>query len=94
MRKWPLYFLSLIFVTQNVFALQIKSVVDNETTTAKISSTDVTRIFVQGDRIRSVKGLKGAYTRENDEKNGEVYSQPSGYYEDRAFNILVSTEYG
>jgi conjugal transfer pilus assembly protein TraK len=94
MRKWPHYLFSLIFVIQNVFALQIKSVVDNETTTAKISATDVTRIFVQGDRIKSVKGLKGAYARENDEKNGEVYIQPTGYYQDRAFTILVSTEQG
>ena len=77
-----------------VFALQIKGVVDNETTVAKISSVDVTRIFVQGDRINSVKGLKGAYTRENDEKNGEVYLQPTSFYQDRAFTILIQTEAG
>jgi type-F conjugative transfer system secretin TraK len=83
-----------LFITSNTFGLQIKSVVDNETTTAKISATDVTRIFVQGDRIKSIKGVKGAYTRENDEKNGEVYIQPSASYQERAFTILVSTEQG
>ena len=78
----------------DVLALQIQNVVDNETTTAKISSVDVTRIFVQGDRIKSVKGLKGAYARENDEKNGEIYIQPSPLYHDRAFSILIHTEQG
>lgn len=97
MVKWPLIILSSLCLGSaigNSFALQIKSVIDNETTSAKISSVDVTRIFVQGDRIRSVKGLKGAYTRENDEKNGEIYIQPSPLYRDRAFTILIDTEQG
>ncbi len=93
MRKWPLVLFALSF-SYNAFALQIRSVVDNETTTAKISSVDVTRIFVQGDRIRSVKGVKGAYTRENDEANGEIYIQPSTDYQFRAFTILIDTEAG
>ncbi len=94
MTKWPLSLMSILFLTTNVYALQIKSVVDNETTTAKISSVDVTRIFVQGDRIKSVKGLKGIYTRENDDKNGEIYIQPTPQYQDRAFTILIDTEQG
>lgn len=93
MHKLPLYFICLLF-SANIFALQIKNVVDNETTIAKISATDVTRIFIQGDRIKSIKGIKGAYTRENDEKNGEIYIQPSATYQERAFTILVSTEQG
>jgi type-F conjugative transfer system secretin TraK len=93
MRKWPLIVSCLLLYGQ-AFGLQIKSVVDNETTTAKISSLDVTRIFVQGDRIKSIRGVKGAYTRENDESNGEVYLQPSPLYQERAFTILVDTEQG
>lgn len=94
MIKWPLVFINFLLLTSTVYALQIRSVVDNETTAAKISSVDVTRIFVQGDRIKSVKGLKGAYTRENDEKNGEIYIQPTSLYQDRAFTILIDTEQG
>ena len=78
----------------NLYALQIKNVVDNETVTAKISSIDVTRILVQSDRIKSVKGIKGAYTRENDEKNGEIYIQPTQPYQERAFTLLIETEQG
>jgi len=83
-----------LLLTSNVYALQVRSVVDNETTAVKISSVDVTRIFVQSDRIKSVKGLSGAYTRENDEKNGEIYIQPTALYQDHAFTILINTEQG
>lgn len=97
MRKWAvvlLSFITMVTVASDGFALQIKSIVDNETTIAKISSVDVTRIFVQGDRIKSVRGLKGAYTRENDDKNGEIYIQPTPQYQERAFIILIDTELG
>jgi len=93
MRKWSL-FIILSLLSAQTFALQLKSVVDNETTSAKISSVDVTRIFVQGDRIKSLKGIKGAYTRENDEKNGEVYIQPLPAYQHSAFTVLIETEKG
>ena len=93
MRKLPLL-LSMLLICSHASALQIKSVVDNETTAAKVSSSDVTRIFVQGDRIKSLCGVKGAYTRENDEGNGEVYIQPTPAYQERAFTILVDTEEG
>jgi conjugal transfer pilus assembly protein TraK len=83
-----------LLLINNIYALQVKNAVDNETVMAKVSSTDVTRIFVLGDRIKSVKGLKGAYSRENDEKNGEVYLQPSLLYQDRAFTVLIATEQG
>lgn len=93
MRKILILGIGILFVS-NVFALQVKNIVDNETTTAKISSVDVTRIFVQGDRIKSLRGIKGAYTRENDESNGEVYIQPTGLYQERPFTILIDTENG
>lgn len=93
MRKWMLISL-MVMMMQNAFALQIKSVVDNETIAVKIASQDVTRIFVQGDRIKSLKGIKGAYTRENDNKNGEVYLQPTVNYQGSAFTVMLETEKG
>lgn len=86
--------IATIFFMQSIYALQIRNVVDNETTTAKVSSIDVTRIFVQSDRISSVRGVKGAYTRENDEEKGEIYIQPTSLYQHRAFTILLDTEKG
>lgn len=93
MRKLTIM-LILFIMSFNASALQIKSVIDNETISAKISSQDVTRIFVQGDRIKSLKGIKGAYTRENDEKNGEVYIQPAPAYQGSAFTVMIETEKG
>ena len=93
MRKLFIFIFGMIFTSQ-VFALQIKGVVDNETVTAKISSSDVTRIIIQGDRIKSFKGISGAYTRENDKNNGEVYVQPTAAYQSTPFTILVESEQG
>jgi conjugal transfer pilus assembly protein TraK len=93
MRK-ILFILASFLLSSYVCATQIKGVVDNETITAKISSLDITRIIVQGDRIKSLKGIRGAYTRENDENNGEVYLQPTSLYQNTAFSVLIETEKG
>lgn len=91
MRKIICLLINLLLASQ-VYATQIKGVVDNETITAKISSLDITRIIVQGDRIKSLKGIRGAYTRENDENNGEVYLQPTAIYQNAPFTVLIETE--
>ena len=93
MRKLSLLLCLALFLS-DTFALQVKGFLNNETVVAKISSSDVTRIVVQGDRIKSVKGVKGAYTRENDENSGEVFLQPSPLYQEHAFTVLIETEQG
>jgi type-F conjugative transfer system secretin TraK len=93
MRKFILFLIGALLTTQ-VFALQIKGVVDNETVSAKISSLDITRIIVQGDRIKNFKGISGVYTRENDKDNGEVYIQPTSNFQSTPFTVLVETEQG
>jgi type-F conjugative transfer system secretin TraK len=93
MRKFILFLIGALLTTQ-VFALQIKGVVDNETVSAKISSLDITRIIVQGDRIKNFKGISGVYTRENDKDNGEVYIQPTPNFQSTPFTVLVETEQG
>jgi conjugal transfer pilus assembly protein TraK len=91
MRELTLLVITILF-SISAYATQIKGVVDNETVSAKISSLDITRIIVQGDRIKSLKGIKGAYTRENDERSGEVFLQPSQLYQNSAFTVLIETE--
>lgn len=93
MRKFSLMVLPLLF-SGSCYALQVKSAVNNTTITAKISATDVTRIMVQGDRIQSVRGVKGAYSRENDNNSGEIYIQPTAMYQHHAFTLLINTELG
>ena len=91
MRKLSIILINFLFIS-GVHAAQIKGVIDNETVTVKISSLDITRIIVQNDRIKSLKGIRGAYTRENDENNGEVYLQPTAAYQNAAFTVLIETE--
>lgn len=93
MRKLIFILISLLLMSE-AEATQIKGVIDNETVAAKISSLDITRIIVQGDRIKSLKGIRGAYTRENDENNGEVYLQPTATFQNAAFTVLIETEKG
>lgn len=91
MGKFYLFFI-LMWSAGGVEALQVKNIMNNETVSATISPTDMTRIFVEGDRIKSVKGLKGAYTRENDEINGEIYLQPTPFYQNQTFTVMIETE--
>lgn len=91
MRKWVLL-MGSVMAFSTVNAAQVKVIRENQTVNANISSVDVTRIFVAGDRIKSIRGIKGAYTRENDEANGEVYIRPTASYQNRAFTVLITTE--
>lgn len=91
MRK---YIAAIILVLSNssIYALQIKPIKDNQTVFAKISSNELTRIFVQNDRIQSVRGIEGAYQITKDETEGVIFIKPSYLYQNHAFNVFVSTE--
>lgn len=82
------------FFTSSLYAMQMHAAIDNETVTAHVSALDTTRIFVAGDRIQSVIGVKGAYTRSNDEEKGEIFIQPTNPFSTRAFTMLITTERG
>lgn len=90
-KLWLIFFL---LITNLSFAMQVKKVNDNDAVPALISSVDVNRIFIKGDRIKSMKGIKGAYTHENDEEHGEVYLQPTSLFQNHAFSVLLTTENG
>lgn len=73
------------------YALQVKKVKDNETVSATASLSDITRIAVKDDRIKRLRGNKGAYLHENDEEKGEIFIQPA---QSKAFTVLLETEKG
>lgn len=75
-------------------ALQVRSIKDNQTALIKISSKEQSRIFVHGDRILVVRGLDGAYDLKKDDKLGDIYIQPTPYYQHKVFNLFVTTEQG
>lgn len=72
------------------FALQIKSVFDNQSIFAKVSSNSLNRIFVSNDRIQSVRGLDGTYQLMQDSKMGDIYLKTSF----QPFNLFITTENG
>jgi type-F conjugative transfer system secretin TraK len=76
------------------YALQIKSVKDNQTILVKISSNQPSRIFVTGDRISKTHGIDGAYDINKDENNGEIFIQPTPAYQHKTINLFVATELG
>jgi|GEM_PF-3833231 len=62
------------------YALQIKNAVDDEPISASIAMYELTRIFVDGDRISNVVGINGSYLLQNDEQQGAIFIKPSAAY--------------
>lgn len=89
-----LVLLGLSLVATSCFGLQIKSASNNETIFAKISSRELTRIFVSRDRIQSVRGIGSAYELTKDERMGAIFIRPTAYYQNKSFNIFITTEQG
>lgn len=75
-------------------ALQIKSASDNETVSIKISENNLTRIFVQGDRINSLTGSSDSYFHKENPETGDIYIQPKTDNKTAAFNVFIGTEQG
>ena len=62
--------LLFVFFSSVSYGMQIIEVGDNERMSAKISSSNLTRIFIDGDRISEVKGNAGEYLLNTDNKKG------------------------
>lgn len=83
-----------IICSQSALALQSKTIKDNQTVFVKISSKELTHIFVKNDHILSVRGIDGAYQITKDEVQGAIFIKPTPFYQNRAFNLFISTEEG
>ena len=84
----------LFYLNYPAFALQVKHVKDNQTVSAKISTKELSRIFVSNDRIQATRGINGAYELMKDEQQGMVFIKPTAFYGNRPFNLFVTTEHG
>jgi len=94
MRKFIMIIFLFITYLPLSLAVQLKPVKDNAKVDATISSTELSRIFVSGDRIQSTRGINGAYELMKDEQQGSIFIKPSAYYAQRGFNLFVTTEQG
>jgi len=91
-KHWFLLFLLLL--SSSSFALQTVLIGDDQTRNIDISAYDLTRIFVKGDRIQNVRGLEGAYFLIKDAGQGQVYLKPSLIFQQKPFNLFITTEQG
>lgn len=82
------------FLVGQGYALQVKPVKDDQSVSAKISSKELSRIFVKGDRIQATRGINGTYELIKDEKQGMVFVKPTPYFANRPFNLFITTENG
>ena len=82
----------LISISYEALATQVKAVEDGEEFTAQISKTDINRIKVAGDRIRSVQNNEGELTISRDDKLGEIYIRTTASTENRPLNLFITTE--
>lgn len=66
------------------------NIVENETIELTLSRTDFNRLFVEGDKITSLRFPEGYLSVEND-KDGSVYLDVK---DDRVFTLFVTTQKG
>jgi len=84
--------LLLLALSLSASALQIVDAKDGETTFAKISQKEVTRISFERGRIRKVTGNAGEFVLEKDEEKGQVFIRPIQADATKPINIFVTTD--
>lgn len=89
-----IFLFSLLLHPANSSALQSVKIGDNETRNIAVSTHELSRIFVKGDRIVGVRGIEGAYVLSKDQVQGQVFIKPAAYYQTKPFNLFLSTEQG
>lgn len=87
-----LAFLFGLLTSDLALATQVKSVEDGEEFTAEISKSEINRIKVSGDRIRSIQNNEGELTISRDDKLGEIYIRTTAFTENKPLNLFIVTE--
>lgn len=75
-------------------ALYVKPIVDNQMAALVISDHELTRIFVNNDRILAVRGINGAYLLNKDESQGEIFIKPTPLTQGKTISLFITTEQG
>jgi len=74
------------------YATQVKQIEDGEEFSAEISKSEINRIKVASDRIRSVQNNEGELTISRDDKLGEIYIRTTSFAENKPINLFIVTE--
>jgi type-F conjugative transfer system secretin TraK len=94
MRKNSRYLLFLLLWPLCSVAEQVKLAQDNKTISIKISAKELTRIYVEGDRIFQVRGSDRTYHLEKDEREGAIFIRPQPHQQTKPFSLFLTTEQG
>jgi len=94
MTRKIMFLLTIIFslIGSSSFAAQIQDMNDGDEATAAISRTDINRIKLVGDRIRSTKFNAGDLEISQDNNLGEIYIRPTKFSENKPLNLFIITE--
>lgn len=94
--KVKLFWLCLLMgFVQAAHAMQVIKMRDGETQTARISLKEVSRIAVEGARLRSVVGTRGDFDVQVDQEIGQVFVRPvTGASIKKPINIFVTDDKG
>lgn len=75
-------------------ALQVLEAMEGQTVLGRLSSKELTRIAVEGGRIRKVTGQGGEFLMEKDEDQGQIFIRPASPENPRPINLFVTIEVG
>ncbi|MFA6038266.1 MAG: type-F conjugative transfer system secretin TraK [Legionellales bacterium] len=92
MRK--ILMITSLVLSSSLFASQDFVVEDGQAVDARISSENLNRIYLQDDRIESIKALDGQFQYQHDAKSGELYLKPNVAYKDKPINLYLTSENG
>ena len=84
----------LVLWTPFCLALQTRTVVDNGSTTAQISATQLTKIFVDDDFITDLYVSNSDIQTQIDNETGELFLLPQSPLPEHAFTLMVRTHSG
>jgi len=73
-------------------ALQVLEAMEGQTVLGRLSSKELTRIAVEGGRIRKVTGQGGEFLMEKDEEQGQIFIRPTSSENSRPINLFVTLE--
>lgn len=88
-----IFSIGLFLISSSSLAMQTKQIVDGQTIQAFISQKELTRIFVQSDRIKDIKSAANDFVLEKDEENGQIFIMPHPGKQE-PITLFVTTELG
>ena len=90
----PLLACLLLALSAPAFALQIVDAREGETTFAKISQKEVTRIAFERGRVRKITGNANEFLIEKDEERGQIFIRPTQPDATKPINLFLTSDRG